>query len=121
MLGLSFLMGLQNATVTHISGARVRTTHVSGMVTDIGIELSLLFDIACGRERQVDAAATRSTFRLHAQTVLCFLAGGVAGVVIYDAIGDLILFVAGVLLVGIALEGLLDVGRRWGLRTPRSP
>jgi uncharacterized membrane protein YoaK (UPF0700 family) len=34
-----FIMGLQNATITKISGARIRTTHVTGMVTDIGIEL----------------------------------------------------------------------------------
>ncbi len=31
--------GLQNAVVTRISDARVRTTQVSGMATDIGIEL----------------------------------------------------------------------------------
>lgn len=36
---LCFIMGLQNATITKISGARMRTTHVTGMVTDIGIEL----------------------------------------------------------------------------------
>jgi uncharacterized membrane protein YoaK (UPF0700 family) len=38
ILGLSFLMGIQNAVVPRISDARVRTTHVSGMSTDIGIE-----------------------------------------------------------------------------------
>jgi len=31
-------MGLQNATITRISGGVVRTTHVTGVVTDIGIE-----------------------------------------------------------------------------------
>ena len=39
--GLSFLMGLQNAVVTRISDARIRTTHVTGMVTDIGMELGI--------------------------------------------------------------------------------
>lgn len=34
----AFTMGLQNATVTHISGGEVRTTHVSGMITDLGLE-----------------------------------------------------------------------------------
>ncbi|HET9449577.1 MAG TPA: YoaK family protein, partial [Aggregicoccus sp.] len=38
-LGLSYAMGLQNALVTRVSGAVVRTTHVTGMVTDLGIEL----------------------------------------------------------------------------------
>ncbi len=32
-------MGLQNATITRISGAVVRTTHVTGIVTDLGLEL----------------------------------------------------------------------------------
>ena len=45
ILSLSFLMGLQNAVVTRISNARVRTTHISGMSTDIGIELAMLCDV----------------------------------------------------------------------------
>ena len=31
-------MGLQNATITKISGAVVRTTHLTGVVTDLGLE-----------------------------------------------------------------------------------
>ncbi len=34
----AFTMGLQNATITHISGAEIRTTHVTGVITDLGIE-----------------------------------------------------------------------------------
>ena len=44
VLGLSFVLGLQNAAVTKISEARVRTTHVTGMITDIGIELARWLD-----------------------------------------------------------------------------
>jgi uncharacterized membrane protein YoaK (UPF0700 family)/anti-anti-sigma regulatory factor len=33
-----FAMGLQNATITRISGAVVRTTHLTGVVTDFGLE-----------------------------------------------------------------------------------
>jgi uncharacterized membrane protein YoaK (UPF0700 family) len=107
ILGLSFLMGLQNAVVTRISDARVRTTHVSGMATDIGIELSMLFDIARGREPGTDTAPYRSKLRLHALTVLSFLAGGVAGVLVYQAIGTQLLFVAAALLLAMALPGIL--------------
>ncbi|MCI0573259.1 MAG: DUF1275 domain-containing protein [Myxococcaceae bacterium] len=35
---LCFAMGMQNSLVTYISGARVRTTHLTGVVTDLGIE-----------------------------------------------------------------------------------
>jgi uncharacterized membrane protein YoaK (UPF0700 family) len=34
---LCFTMGLQNAILTKISGAVIRTTHLTGMVTDVGI------------------------------------------------------------------------------------
>src|SRR5258705_144359 len=36
---LAFIMGLQNAVVSKLSLAEIRTTHVTGIVTDIGIEL----------------------------------------------------------------------------------
>ncbi len=32
-------MGLQNATITRISGGVVRTTHVTGVLTDLGLEI----------------------------------------------------------------------------------
>jgi uncharacterized membrane protein YoaK (UPF0700 family)/anti-anti-sigma regulatory factor len=35
----SFAMGLQNATITRISQGVVRTTHVTGVLTDLGLEL----------------------------------------------------------------------------------
>jgi len=36
---LSFIMGLQNALVSKLSRAEIRTTHVTGIVTDLGIEV----------------------------------------------------------------------------------
>ena len=35
---LCFAMGMQNSLVTRLSGAVVRTTHLTGIVTDLGIE-----------------------------------------------------------------------------------
>jgi uncharacterized membrane protein YoaK (UPF0700 family) len=40
--GLLFAMGLQNAMVSVVSGAVVRTSHLTGMFTDLGIELSAI-------------------------------------------------------------------------------
>ena len=37
---LSAAMGMQNSLVTRLSGAVVRTTHLTGIVTDLGIELA---------------------------------------------------------------------------------
>ena len=40
---LLFAMGLQNSFVTKISNAVVRTTHLTGLFTDLGIDISQLF------------------------------------------------------------------------------
>jgi uncharacterized membrane protein YoaK (UPF0700 family) len=48
-----FAMGLQNATITEISGAVIRTTHLTGVITDFGLEgvrfLNWYHDRAQGR------------------------------------------------------------------------
>ena len=104
--GLAFLLGLQNAVVTRISGARVRTTHVSGMVTDLGIELAVAYDIWRGRESRVDSADNASKLWLHLSTIMAFLVGGVIGVLIYRAIGNYLLFAGAGVLALVAFAGI---------------
>ncbi len=106
--GFSFLMGLQNAVVTRISNARVRTTHVTGMLTDIGIELGNLLDHAThpsDRDSPTDYNAEK--LRLHGVTVLSFLGGGLVGVIAYQKAGPWFLFGVALLLLIIALPGSL--------------
>ena len=112
--GLSFLMGQQNAVVTRISNARVRTTHVTGMVTDIGIELGNLLDLAWHRRRldshDWEAEYNAGKLLLHGITVLSFLGGGVFGVLAYRRLGPFFLFGAAFLLLLIALPGIVRKG-----------
>jgi uncharacterized membrane protein YoaK (UPF0700 family) len=107
VVGLSFLMGLQNAVVTRISDARVRTTHISGMSTDIGIGIGMLIDIVAGREPASGSAEIVSKLRLHGQTVLSFLAGGVFGVFVYQAMGGLLLVGCAAVLTMLAAPAIL--------------
>ena len=77
---LCFMMGLQNALVTKISNAEIRTTHITGLVTDIGIELGKL--IYWNRSRDVSShrvLANRTRLRVHGALVLSFFVGGVSG------------------------------------------
>ena len=115
--GLSFLMGLQNAVVTRISNARVRTTHVTGMVTDIGIELGNLADAFWHRRRGRgsggEAEHDAGKLTLHGFTVLSFLCGGVFGVLAYKATGAYFLFGAAVLLLLLALPAVMKRKSRW--------
>lgn len=77
-LALCFIMGLQNAVITKISHAEIRTTHVTGLVTDVGIELGkLLYVSPANHPRPV--RANRERLRVHALLVGCFLAGGIVG------------------------------------------
>jgi uncharacterized membrane protein YoaK (UPF0700 family) len=77
---LCFTMGLQNALVTKISNAEIRTTHITGLVTDIGIELGKL--IYWNRSRDVSSRkvlANRTRLRVHGALVLSFFIGGLMG------------------------------------------
>ncbi len=97
MIGLSFLMGLQNAATTRISDGRVRTSHVSGIATDLGIELASV--LRRSRSQGARSAAMRARLTLHLATLAAFFGGGVAGVLGYERIGPWIfVLVAGVLL-----------------------
>lgn len=98
---LLFAMGLQNSLVTTISNAAVRTTHLTGLFTDLGIELSQLFFY---REH---AQRTRlfSSIRLRLTIIFFFFVGGMTGGVFYSSIQlNVLLIAAGVLMLGIALD-----------------
>jgi uncharacterized membrane protein YoaK (UPF0700 family) len=86
---LCFIMGLQNATVTKISGARMRTTHVTGIVTDIGIELGKL--VYWNRNRQIGeiVMADREKLRLLLLLLGSFFIGGLTGAIGFSHLGFL--------------------------------
>lgn len=96
---LAFAMGLQNALVTHISGAVVRTTHLTGIVTDFGIELVHLgFNLRRKLERSggrglwsaLLSLKNDETFykaRLHSTIFLSFLSGGAMGTALHLNVG----------------------------------
>jgi uncharacterized membrane protein YoaK (UPF0700 family) len=83
LLGIaSMAMGLQNATITRISSGVVRTTHVTGVLTDLGLEavqfLWFLKDErrTLARGRAIDAA--RLVYR-HATSQHLMVLGAVVG------------------------------------------
>lgn len=77
---LLFAMGLQNSLVTRISDTMVRTTHLTGLFTDLGIELSQLFFY---REKGQREKLT-STIKLRIRIIVFFFIGGVSGGVFYS-------------------------------------
>jgi uncharacterized membrane protein YoaK (UPF0700 family) len=99
---LCFIMGLQNATVTKISGARMRTTHVTGIVTDIGIELGKL--LYWNRSRHIAEAVTadRDKLRLLVLLLGSFFIGGVTGAIGFSRTGFLFSLPFALLLILLA-------------------
>jgi uncharacterized membrane protein YoaK (UPF0700 family) len=83
---LCYVMGLQNALVTKLSRAEIRTTHMTGIITDIGIELGKL------AYRNVDASrppvrADRGRLRLLSSLLACFIVGGIGGAAGFTYVG----------------------------------
>ncbi|MBC3885124.1 YoaK family protein [Undibacterium griseum] len=87
---LSYLMGLQNALITKISSAEIRTTHVTGLVTDIGIELGKLIYWNKNKDEfhpEQEIGANMQKLRLHLRLVVAFFSGGVLGATGFKHLG----------------------------------
>lgn len=118
---LCFVMGLQNAMVTKVSNAEIRTTHVTGMVTDIGIELGKLFYVNRMRDDAAPVLANRGKLALLGGLVLLFFCGGVAGAVGFKWIGYMATVpLAGLLLLLAVLPVIDDLRHRLG-NAPGAP
>jgi uncharacterized membrane protein YoaK (UPF0700 family) len=92
---LLFAMGLQNSLVTKISNANVRTTHLTGLFTDLGIDLSQIFFLKSRESRK----KLFSSIKLRGTIILFFFLGGVVGGLYYVKHGLTILIIAAVLLL----------------------
>lgn len=102
-LSLLFAMGLQNSLVTRISDATVRTTHLTGLFTDLGIELSQLFFY---KEKEQKNKLT-TTIKLRLRIILFFFVGGIIGGVFYTYFELKVLLIPGILLlIGLYYDSL---------------
>jgi uncharacterized membrane protein YoaK (UPF0700 family) len=86
---LCFAMGLQNALITKISSAEIRTTHVTGLTTDFGIELGkLLYWNRKSASTQIPMVlANRKMVKVHALLIGTFFLGGVLGALGFKYVG----------------------------------
>ncbi len=88
VLLLSYIMGLQNGLSSCMTHGRMRTTHMTGNITDLGLELGKLFY----RNRRSTATAQRvvadrHAMRLHAGLLGMFIAGGLVGAAGFKYVG----------------------------------
>jgi uncharacterized membrane protein YoaK (UPF0700 family) len=98
-----FAMGLQNSLVTTISNSTVRTTHLTGLFTDLGIELSQLFFYK--QKDQKDKLY--GSIKLRLTIITFFFLGGLLGGIFYSALQLYVLAIAAtVLIIGIIYDEL---------------
>ena len=86
--------GLQNAMVSTYSGTVIRTTHLSGMFTDLGIFLGHFL-----RGLPVDSRRVRLCFLI----ISAFLCGGIAGAVAFHSLRYSALLIPSALIALLAL------------------
>lgn len=108
---LCFIMGLQNAVITKISGARIRTTHVTGLITDLGIELGKLLYRNSASD-QAPVRADRERLRVHVQLIAAFFIGGLAGALGFKHLGYVSTVPLAALLLLLAMRPALDDWQR---------
>jgi uncharacterized membrane protein YoaK (UPF0700 family) len=74
---LSFTCGLQNAVITSASGTVVRTTHMTGITTDLGIGIVRIFSHKEGHKQEIFANWCRLGI------LTSFLSGSLVGALFY--------------------------------------
>jgi uncharacterized membrane protein YoaK (UPF0700 family) len=109
VLLLCFIMGLQNALITKLSYGEMRTTHVTGVVTDIGIELGKMLywngPVASGL-----APVRANAARLGGLALLggAFFAGALSGALAFQHVGYIATVPLAAILVMLAAVPTLD-------------
>lgn len=107
---LLFAMGLQNSLVTRISNAIVRTTHLTGLFTDLGIELSQLFFY----KQKEQQSKLISTIKLRLRIIVFFFSGGLFGGIFYSYLHLYLLVVpATMLIIGLYYDYLRFTFLSW--------
>ena len=112
VLLLCYLMGLQNAVITKISHAEIRTTHITGLVTDMGIELGKLLYFN-RLSRDVLVTADRHRLGIHLKLVGSFFIGGLSGAIGFKTVGFAATVPLSVLLLMVVFRPVLNDAKNW--------
>jgi uncharacterized membrane protein YoaK (UPF0700 family) len=110
VLLLCFIMGLQNAIMSKMSNSEIRTTHLTGVVTDLGIELGRM--LYWNRSNRRDAAgyvhARWNRVAIQVAILSMFFVGGILGAIGFKHIGFATVLPFSLSLFIVALMPLLD-------------
>lgn len=108
VLLLCYIMGLQNAIITKLSHAEIRTTHMTGNSTDLGIEIGKLFYWNLDPTAEGKVVANRQKLGVHAGLIFLFVLGGWAGALGFKHVGFTSTWPLAFLLFVIAIVPIWD-------------
>ncbi len=104
VLLLSFIMGLQNGLTSIMSHGRLRTTHMTGHVTDLGLEFGRLLYRNQRKTAATDRVlANRAALRFHSGLLAMFVVGGIVGAAGFKYIGFVWVVPLAALLLALSL------------------
>ena len=114
VLLLSFIMGLQNAVASKTSGGSIRTTHMTGNITDMGIEIGkMLYWNGRARPAALAVRHDRARMRRAGGQVGMVVLGGEVGALGFKYVGFVCVVPLAALLLALSIPPLLrDIPRR---------
>jgi uncharacterized membrane protein YoaK (UPF0700 family) len=105
---LCFMMGLQNAVITKLSNAEIRTTHMTGIITDLGIEAGKALYWNRDDQAVPRVACDRKRLRLLLALVSSFFGGAVAGAFGFKFLGFGATLPLAAVLLALAIVPIVD-------------
>src|SRR5690606_26439106 len=94
---LLYAMGLQNGIVSVVSGKVVRTTHLTGMVTDLGLSLGKLL------MKKGNLVFVKRNITLSFAIITSFITGGIASAFLTVSYSEKVLYIPIILLICILI------------------
>ena len=107
VLLLCFIMGLQNAVITKVSHSEIRTTHVTGLLTDLGIELGKVFYYNYS-DLPKRVVTNRRKLRIHSLLIASFFGGALAGALGFKFVGYISTLPLAMVLLALSWGPIVD-------------
>jgi uncharacterized membrane protein YoaK (UPF0700 family) len=101
---LCLICGLKNALITWSTGGKIRVTHLTGLSTDIGLNLLNMFNL--GRNKKKKESRVVNIVRI--ATFLSFSSGALISAMIFPAIGFKTFIIAFVISLFMTTISLVD-------------
>ena len=113
---LAYIMGLQNALMSKVSSSQIRTTHMTGVITDLGMELGKMLYWNRSVVPGLYVSANRSRLLLLGSLLGMFVLGGLYGATGFKHVGFICVVPLALILLLLSLPVLISDWRRYGLR-----